>query len=71
MLLISLSSLGQMNDKVWNYIQQYHNIAITEMQRTGIPASITLAQGLLESAIGESRLAKKEALSQKNRLIEN
>lgn len=48
-----------MNDKVWNYIQQYHNIAISEMQRTGIPASITLAQGLLESGIGESRLAKQ------------
>lgn len=48
-----------MNDKVWNYIKQYHTIAVTEMQRTGIPASITLAQGLLESGIGESRLAKQ------------
>ncbi|PID95318.1 MAG: hypothetical protein CSA94_02020, partial [Bacteroidetes bacterium] len=33
--------------------------AIREMQRTGIPASITLAQGILESGSGNSRLAKK------------
>jgi len=59
LVIISLNSFSQINDKVWNYIQQYHNIAITEMQRTGIPASITLAQGLLESGIGESRLAIK------------
>lgn len=57
--LLCVNSFGQVNDKVWNYIQQYHSIAISEMQRTGIPASITLAQGLLESGIGESRLAKK------------
>jgi len=59
MFLLNFSSLGQMNDKVWNYIQQYHTIAVSEMQRTGIPASITLAQGLLESGIGESKLAKQ------------
>ncbi|PVX52173.1 flagellum-specific peptidoglycan hydrolase FlgJ [Balneicella halophila] len=41
------------------YASQYKNMAIREMQRTGIPASITLAQGILESASGNSRLAKK------------
>lgn len=41
------------------YIHQYKETAIREMQRTGIPASITLAQGILESASGNSRLAKK------------
>lgn len=39
------------------YIQKYKNIAIREMQEYGIPASITLAQGILESADGTSELA--------------
>jgi len=41
------------------YIQQYKDIAIKEMKRTGIPASITLAQAIVESSSGESNLAKK------------
>ena len=41
------------------YIDKYKDLAIKEMKRTGIPASITLAQGLLESANGNSRLARK------------
>ena len=41
------------------YIEQYKKIAVQEMKRTGIPASITLAQGILESNSGESNLAKK------------
>jgi LysM repeat protein len=41
------------------YIDQYKELAIKEMNRTGIPASITLAQGILESANGNSRLATK------------
>lgn len=41
------------------YIEQFKAIAIQEMKRTGIPASITLAQGILESNSGESALAKK------------
>ncbi len=39
------------------YIDQYKDIAIKEMKRTGIPASITLAQGIVESNSGESNLA--------------
>jgi LysM repeat protein len=39
------------------YINKYHAIAVNEMLRSGIPASITLAQGLLESGNGNSRLA--------------
>ena len=42
-----------------SYIERYKNIAITEMNGSGIPASITLAQGLLESGNGNSRLAKE------------
>lgn len=39
------------------YIKQYAPIARAEMRRTGVPASITLAQGLLESNVGSSKLA--------------
>ncbi len=42
-----------------DYIAAYREIAVKEMKRTGIPASITLAQGILESGNGNSRLAKK------------
>jgi hypothetical protein len=40
------------------YITQYKAIAMKEMKRTGVPASITLAQAILESNNGESNLAK-------------
>ena len=40
-----------------NYIDEYKDIAIEQQRRHGIPASITLAQGLLESQAGQSRLA--------------
>jgi flagellum-specific peptidoglycan hydrolase FlgJ len=39
------------------YIKKYSGIAVREMKRTGVPASITLAQGMLESDYGRSRLA--------------
>ncbi|MBX7108897.1 MAG: LysM peptidoglycan-binding domain-containing protein [Chitinophagales bacterium] len=39
------------------YIRQYSGVAVEEMQRTGIPASITLAQGIIESNAGQSPLA--------------
>jgi LysM repeat protein len=41
------------------YIEKYKSLAVQEMLRTGIPASITLAQGLLESGNGNSLLATK------------
>jgi len=43
--------------KTENYISKYSSAAVDEMERYGIPASITLAQGILESGNGESRLA--------------
>ncbi|SEM07377.1 Flagellum-specific peptidoglycan hydrolase FlgJ [bacterium A37T11] len=42
-----------------NYINRYSRIAIEEMNAYGIPASITLAQGLLESSNGNSVLAQQ------------
>ena len=41
------------------YIEKYSALAVEEMYRSGIPASITLAQGLLESGNGRSELALK------------
>lgn len=41
------------------YIEKYKVLAISEMQKTGIPASITLAQALHESANGTSQIAVK------------
>lgn len=41
------------------YIEKYKTIAMQEMKRTGVPASITLAQAIVESSSGESNLAKK------------
>lgn len=42
-----------------SYVERYKRIAVTEALRTGIPASIKLAQGILESGYGSSTLAKK------------
>ena len=42
------------------YAEQYAEYAMEQMRRYGIPASVTLAQGILESSNGESTLAKKE-----------
>ena len=39
------------------YIKKYYLLAISEMERSGIPASITLAQGCWESQNGNSILA--------------
>ncbi len=50
---------GQVNDFTIAYIGTYKNIAIEKMEKYKIPASITLAQGILESGNGLSTLAKK------------
>lgn len=39
------------------YVAKFKDMAVSEMRRTGIPASITLAQGILESDCGNSDLA--------------
>ena len=57
---MSLSAFSQMkwNSAYQQYIDQYKDIAIEQMQRYHIPASITLAQGLLESGAGRSELTR-------------
>jgi len=63
-LLLSCLSLNTSAQTLRNaayeqYIMQYKDLAIAQMKRYNIPASITLAQGLLESAAGRSDLARK------------
>lgn len=41
------------------YIEQYADYAVDQMKKYGIPASITLAQGIIESGSGTSRLARE------------
>ena len=41
------------------YVEKYKSIAIAHMKRYGIPASITMAQGILESSAGNSDLARR------------
>jgi len=60
-IIISLGVVAQNGRKLTRleYIDTYKELAMEEMMRTGIPASITLAQGILESGDGNSRLATK------------
>ena len=60
-LFIGLSAYAQHNQKSPQeiYIEQFATLAVEEMYRSGVPASITLAQGLLESRYGLSELAVK------------
>ncbi len=57
-LSICVASFGQSLDANYlAYIEKYHSIAIRQQKLHGIPASIILAQGLLESGAGRGRLA--------------
>lgn len=59
-ILITLSSCiyaQNKNHTYMKYIERYKDLAIEQMRKHRIPASITLAQGLLESGAGKSRLA--------------
>ena len=53
------NSFAQQDPVVIEYINQYKELAIAEMQRTGVPASIKLAQGIHETSAGTSDLVKK------------
>jgi LysM repeat protein len=54
---LSVSGWAQ-NMTVDQYVATYKGLAIAEMQRTGVPACITLAQGILETEGGNSDLLK-------------
>ncbi len=57
LLLLTTFSYGQNQEVVKKYIETYKDLAMQEMLRTGVPASITLAQGIHESGAGNSKLA--------------
>lgn len=57
-LLMAVASLGQ-SAKYESYISKYRHLAIDQMRQHSIPASITMAQALLESGAGTSTLAVK------------
>lgn len=61
LLLCTLPSGAQMkwNQTYQTYINQYKDLAIEQMLKYRIPASITLAQGLFESAAGRSSLVRQ------------
>ena len=52
LLLSSLITFNVQGQSRKDFILKYKHIAIQEMERTGIPASITLAQGIFESGCG-------------------
>jgi LysM repeat protein len=63
-LLFFLTSLfkfsqAQSSTDILAYISRYKDLAIAEMKRTGIPAAITLAQGIHETEAGTSELVKR------------
>ncbi len=57
--LIALTSFSQRVMTREEYIQKYRTLAVHEMQRCGIPASIKLAQACLESSNGNSELSRR------------
>lgn len=59
MICASINAQMKWNSRYQAYIDQYKDLAIAEMLKYDIPASITLAQGLLESGAGMSELARK------------
>ena len=58
-LAVALCVMAAAQSPQQKYIDTYSEIAVAEMLRSGVPASITLAQGILESGAGLSELAVK------------
>lgn len=56
---ISGLAFSQNAGKIKSYIDAYKDLAISEMYRTGVPASIKLAQGIYETSAGTSMLVMK------------
>ena len=59
MLFLNMAGVYAQRISIQEYIDTYKDIAIIEMKRMGVPASITLAQGILETENGNSHLVKK------------
>lgn len=59
LLLIGHAGSSQTSKLIEEYVGKYKDIAISEMKRSGIPASIKLAQGIIETNAGTSVLATR------------
>ena len=59
LLFTAFHSLASEQDNRMEYVENYSSYAIQNMRMYRIPASITLAQGILESGSGKSELARK------------
>ena len=59
MVLMATNAAPRKNQAYEDYIKKYRSLAVDEMKKYHIPASITLAQGLLESGAGKSALARR------------
>jgi hypothetical protein len=59
LMAVGLCIKAQGPEVVQAYIVQYRQLAIAEMQRSGVPASIKLAQGILETTAGTSDLVQR------------
>ncbi len=58
-LVLTINAVAQDRTTKEQYIEQYKQLAIDDMEKYGIPASIKMAQALLESDAGNSRLARQ------------
>lgn len=59
LLLFVQAGFAQSSAVIRSYVMQFKDIAIEEMKRTGVPASIKLAQGIHETMAGQSVLVRK------------
>ena len=59
LLFTAFHSLASEQDNRMEYVENYSSYAIQNMRMYKVPASITLAQGILESGSGKSELARK------------
>lgn len=58
-VLVATSNVKVTTEVVLKYIDDFKDIAKDNMRQHGIPASITLAQGILESGVGQGSLSKR------------
>lgn len=55
--LMPMCAMAQYKMSAEEYVSRYSGLAVEEMHKSGIPASVTLSQGIFESGYGGSRLA--------------
>ena len=54
-----LTSAQTKHQRYLDYIERYKTVALQHEKEYGVPASITLAQGILESSVGQSKMAQE------------